>query len=51
MVSVAKQVANKTGIQEFNFEYPEELKKAMKLLINSKAMEEYALTSPDILIK
>lgn len=48
MVSVAKQVANKTGIQEFNFEYPEELKKAMKLLINSKAMEEYALTSPEM---
>jgi len=48
MVSVANRIAKMTGIKEFEYEYPEELKKAMKLLINSRAMEEYALNSAEM---
>ena len=46
--SIARSVAKRTGITDFNWEFPEELKQAIKILANTNAMEEYALTDSDI---
>jgi len=47
-VNMAKSVARRTGIADFNWEFPEELKNAVKLLANTNAMAEYALEDSDI---